>query len=114
MLNFSVRRALFDGTIFLMFAHSENDHFSLVRKKPPPRENCFRQIFLRSFHTSSRSIFRPPGKPTSYHEPLTCVLTLLAPCVGVVAVVSYHFRLQSFRYAYHAFLCIHDIFCDAN
>ena len=113
-LNFSIRRALFDGTIFSMFAHSENVHFALARKQPPPRENCFQQFFPQSFLTSSRSICRPPCKPTSYHEPRTCMLTLLATCVCVVAVVSYRFRLQSFRYAYHACFCIHDVFCCAN
>ena len=107
-------RAHSDGFIFTMFAHYENDHFSLVRKQPPPRENCFRQIFFRLFHTSPRSICRTPGKPTSYHEPRTCMLTLLAPCVCVVAVISSCFHLQLFRYAYHACLCFHDIFCHAN
>ena len=96
---FSVRRALSYGTILFMFAHSENAHFALARKKPPPRENCFRQIIPRSFYTFSWSIPRPLGKPTSYHEPRTCMLTLLAPCVCVVAVVSYRFRLQLFHYA---------------
>ena len=79
----SFRRARSVDVIFIIFSHSENDLFALARKQPPPRRNCFRQIFSRSFHTSSRSICRPPGKPTSYHEPRTCMLTLLAPCVCV-------------------------------
>ena len=77
----SFRRARSVDVIFIIFSHSENDLFALARKQPPPRRNCFRQIFSRSFRTSSRSICRPPGKPTSYHEPRTCMLTLLAPCV---------------------------------
>ena len=36
------------------------------------------------------------------------MLTLLEPCVCVVAVVSYRFRLQLFHYAYHA--CVFMIY----
>ena len=104
------RRALSVGIIFIMFSRSENDHCALARKQPPPRENYFRQIFPRAFRTFSRSICRPPGKPTSSHESRTCMLTLLATCVCVVAVVSHYFRLQLFHYACHARLCFHDIF----
>ena len=39
----SSRRARSVPIIFTMVWHIENDHFSLVRKQPPPRENYFRQ-----------------------------------------------------------------------
>ena len=38
-LTFSVRQALFDGTIFLMFAHSKNAHFALAPNSAPLRGN---------------------------------------------------------------------------
>ena len=87
------RRARSVDVMFIIFSPSEIDHFALSHKQPPLRENCFQQIFPRSFHTSSRSICRPLGNPTSYHEPRTCMLTLLTPCVCVVTIAIYRFYL---------------------
>ena len=106
----SFRRARSVDVIFIIFSHSENDLFALARKQPPPRRNCFRQIISRSFPTSSRSICRPPGKPTSYHEPRTCMLTLLAPCVCVVAVVLYRFHRPVISLCLSCMLVFHDTF----
>ena len=101
----SFRRVRSVDVIFIIFSHSENDHFALARKRPPPRENCFRQIFSRSFHTSSRSICRPPGKPTSYHEPRTCMLTLLAPCVcSCNCFISFSSEVVPFMPVMHAYV----------
>ena len=50
----SFRRAHSVGIIFIMFQHSENDHFALALNQPAIRENVFRRFFLRTSHTSSR------------------------------------------------------------
>ena len=49
----SSRRARSVGTTFILCSHSENDSNALVRKQPPPRENCFRQSLPRTFRISS-------------------------------------------------------------
>ena len=107
----SFRRARSVDVIFIIFSHSENDLFALARKQPPPRRNCFRQIFSRSFRTSSRSICRPPGKPTSYHEPRTCMLTFLAPCVCVCSCSCFiSFSSAVISLCLSCMLVFHDTF----
>ena len=53
------RRAQTFGTIFTVFQHSGNDHFTLAPNQPPPREYPFQRFFSRSFHTSPRSLLHP-------------------------------------------------------
>ena len=53
-LTSSFRRALSVGVTFIMFWHTENDHFAPALIQPPPRENDFRRFFPRASRTFSR------------------------------------------------------------
>ena len=64
-LTFSVRRALSVGIIFIMFSHSENDHFALARKQPLRERTVFGKSF-RDLLALLPGVFVTLGKP-QYH-----------------------------------------------
>ena len=88
MPTFSVCQARSDDAIFILLSHIENTTFALHRSQASPESTVFGDSFPVDRRTFTRRIRPPRGKPTSYHERRTCMLTLLEPCACVAVVFS--------------------------